>query len=531
MKICSLYGAGFYYIPGTDTCIKIGGFVRAEWNVNSNGSFGPITAASYTRGTQTEYTRTRFVTSFDVRSQTEYGTLRSYGRGGWQWSTGDYQVGGSQGGSAVATSVGGIGTYYGSGTGGAPAAATWSGTQLGSSSTTYFDRAFVQLAGFTFGKTQSFYDFFNTGAYSNQTSWLWMDTGGSGTPVFAYTAQFGNGLSATISGEDQTEQALPIVSVGGDGTAAKALTPNATYVGNLAFGGFTYSSDFGANSASTGIPDIVGNLRIDQAWGSAQVMGAAHLDSAQYYGSGDAPTYAGLGYGPTGTNAHPSDTWGYAIGGGISLNIPMLGKGDTVSAMANYCSGASRYCSDPAGGVRGNGTMYNIRNGSTVGFGNEADAYYNSTTGGGLELPKMYNIVGGINHHFNDQWQVGLTGAYLNYQANSNAVNTIFCQGTTSASAATSAFSSAAVVSQGMSATGCRDWSAWEVSGRVLWNPVANLDVSLEVLYHKVDSAMKGLVVNAASGTSTAAGVPSTLTYGDVGEFAGIVRVQRNFYP
>ncbi|MCZ7642006.1 MAG: porin [Pseudorhodoplanes sp.] len=28
VKVCSLYGAGFYYIPGTDTCIKIGGFVR-----------------------------------------------------------------------------------------------------------------------------------------------------------------------------------------------------------------------------------------------------------------------------------------------------------------------------------------------------------------------------------------------------------------------------------------------------------------------------------------------------------------------
>ncbi len=23
VKICSLYGAGFYYIPGTDTCIKL----------------------------------------------------------------------------------------------------------------------------------------------------------------------------------------------------------------------------------------------------------------------------------------------------------------------------------------------------------------------------------------------------------------------------------------------------------------------------------------------------------------------------
>jgi hypothetical protein len=25
VKICSLYGAGFYYIPGTDTCIKLSG--------------------------------------------------------------------------------------------------------------------------------------------------------------------------------------------------------------------------------------------------------------------------------------------------------------------------------------------------------------------------------------------------------------------------------------------------------------------------------------------------------------------------
>ena len=31
VKICSLYGAGFFYIPGTDICIKIGGWVRAEY--------------------------------------------------------------------------------------------------------------------------------------------------------------------------------------------------------------------------------------------------------------------------------------------------------------------------------------------------------------------------------------------------------------------------------------------------------------------------------------------------------------------
>src|SRR4030095_9534860 len=38
VKICTLYGVGFYYIPGTDMCIKIGGYVRAEYAYGVNGS-------------------------------------------------------------------------------------------------------------------------------------------------------------------------------------------------------------------------------------------------------------------------------------------------------------------------------------------------------------------------------------------------------------------------------------------------------------------------------------------------------------
>ena len=39
VKICSLYGAGFYYIPGTDTCIKLGGYLRVDMGVNTNSVF------------------------------------------------------------------------------------------------------------------------------------------------------------------------------------------------------------------------------------------------------------------------------------------------------------------------------------------------------------------------------------------------------------------------------------------------------------------------------------------------------------
>ena len=47
VKICSLYGAGFYYMPGTDTCLKVGGFVRAETMVNSGGSFSQLVDGNF----------------------------------------------------------------------------------------------------------------------------------------------------------------------------------------------------------------------------------------------------------------------------------------------------------------------------------------------------------------------------------------------------------------------------------------------------------------------------------------------------
>jgi hypothetical protein len=80
VKICSLYGAGFYYMPGTDTCIKIGGFVRAEVNLNANGSFAVMAAGDFdsnANGSRQTW-RSRAGVTLDTRTQTEYGTLRSY---------------------------------------------------------------------------------------------------------------------------------------------------------------------------------------------------------------------------------------------------------------------------------------------------------------------------------------------------------------------------------------------------------------------------------------------------------------------
>jgi hypothetical protein len=40
VRVCSAYGAGFFYIPGTETCLRIGGRVRADYLYNE-----PLTRA------------------------------------------------------------------------------------------------------------------------------------------------------------------------------------------------------------------------------------------------------------------------------------------------------------------------------------------------------------------------------------------------------------------------------------------------------------------------------------------------------
>lgn len=36
VRVCDMYGAGFFYIPGTETCLKINGFVRAQYNYSDD---------------------------------------------------------------------------------------------------------------------------------------------------------------------------------------------------------------------------------------------------------------------------------------------------------------------------------------------------------------------------------------------------------------------------------------------------------------------------------------------------------------
>src|ERR1700722_15394766 len=81
VRICSLYGAGFYYIPGTDTCIKLGGYLRVDVLANTNaddtGNYSSVGSAR-NRFTDSFYWRSREDLNIDTRTATEYGVVRTF---------------------------------------------------------------------------------------------------------------------------------------------------------------------------------------------------------------------------------------------------------------------------------------------------------------------------------------------------------------------------------------------------------------------------------------------------------------------
>ncbi|WP_275787667.1 porin [Pararhizobium gei] len=69
VRVCDAFGAGYFYIPGSETCLKIGGYVRFETSFGDDPYTGDdIGWSGFSRGT----------IRLDARSNTEYGELRSF---------------------------------------------------------------------------------------------------------------------------------------------------------------------------------------------------------------------------------------------------------------------------------------------------------------------------------------------------------------------------------------------------------------------------------------------------------------------
>src|ERR1700744_477013 len=80
VRVCTAYGAGYFTIPGSNTCLKIGGAVRASYTVRPAAPSNAINQAS-TNIAQAPYPRSatydhaRAYLNLNARSETDYGPL------------------------------------------------------------------------------------------------------------------------------------------------------------------------------------------------------------------------------------------------------------------------------------------------------------------------------------------------------------------------------------------------------------------------------------------------------------------------
>ena len=482
VRICTLYGEGFYFIPGTDTCIKVGGYVRMDIGIFASGSHGPYIAGGAARDNREDtpfyQTRTRGVLSMDARSQTEWGTLRAYVRAGWEMNS-----------STLAYSPGVDTTYRGA---------------------TYWDRAFIQFAGLTVGKTQSFFDF-----YANALNYTTLIVAGSdtghGINLLAYTMSFGGGFSATISLEDTVHRRTGIWDA-----SQFALVAGTAAIGLV-------GPNYGNYAAAT-YPDIVANVRVDQPWGSAQIMAALHNANGSCYG-------VFCNAGPGLLNNGP-DAAGFAVGAGVMFNVPWA-QGDQFWLQGTWARGAAsylgvnKYVANDAAQIYRGGAPLNLGGDGRVMLAWGLDGIFQTPglgQSGDVELTEGWQVSAAFQHYWTPALRTSVFGGYarLDYPGDAIGVGSgargAFCSGNQTGG---TAFIPNVV-------NGCDPSVAvWQVGYRTVWSPVRNLDLGVEVLYTHFDQNFDGQWQMPATGARSI----GVYQAADADVWSRLIRFQRNFWP
>jgi hypothetical protein len=460
VKVCSLYGAGFFYVPGTNTCLKIGAYIRSDHGYGNLGSTASYTTtqgntgsnANGLRNGQDFYSfRARVNLTTDWRTQSDYGVIRAYAAIIAQQTNGATSNDAAPSGSAG------------------------------------FLRAFIQFAGFTFGHAVSYFDFFN-GADYGYVPGNTASTGVLGTDIIAYTWQLGNGWSASINLED--------------GTTGRARSSTNASLANQ-WGTATSLSTVTNSAEKARSPDIAGNIRIDQAWGSAQVMGALHNASGGYY--------AGVGTlnatNVVNTNGHPGDVWGWAVGAGFRLNNFLMPK-DRFEFQATYGKGATGYVTTQS---------QSIFSGNVISNAYTTDGVY--VTGSDIELTEAWNLQFGYEHYWNAQWRTSIYDTYaeVNY---SDTAAARMCGTATNANA---------TAMGAVTPTNCSpSFSSNNLSTRTAWNPHPTLEIGLDLIWAHFNTGFKGLGTLNASTAGLTAG---PLTIDDQDRYLAVLRVQKTILP
>ncbi|BCG95966.1 porin [Mesorhizobium sp. 131-2-1] len=162
VKICDVYGSGYFYIPGTETCLRIGGFVRYDIGIGDREGHQDVDDVLGDGTNDTYHKQARFTLKTWTGQETELGTLKTFTETRFNFKDGYHDDAGSS---------------------------------------TSLNFAWIQLGGFRVGKDESAFNTFN-GYAGNVIDDTIVPYGEFDTNVIQYYFDAGNGFSAVVSLED-----------------------------------------------------------------------------------------------------------------------------------------------------------------------------------------------------------------------------------------------------------------------------------------------------------------------------------------
>ncbi|WP_284286024.1 porin, partial [Methylobacterium gregans] len=388
---------------------------------------------------------------------------------------------------------------------------------------------------FTAGRASSFFDFY-AHDFEIQAGTLGSDV--ASTNLAAYTATLGNGFSATVSMEDPSFRRTPVYSPANVAAATSVLGNSSLQTFAVTQAPAPVFLGFNGVGAPVGLgfedviqrnrmPDFVGVLRYDQPWGSAQISGAVHEVNIGTLNTAAAQI---VGANP-GTLGRTASEYGWAVQGGLKINLPFIAPGDTLYLQGAYAEGAGMYSGVSAWAGSYIQSATSLQGAPFQQF--FSDAVLNPLNNR-LELTQTFSVVASLLHYWNPTLRSALFGSYG---------EVAFAPGARAAQASYNGLGIAGITNIGAFGSSyynlnqiLRDTYAFNVGGSLIWSPVKDLDIGVEGVYQNY-GVQSGRVIDANRSpgvtsqtllnAAVAAGTLRTVTNADV--FQVRARVQRDF--
>jgi Porin subfamily len=509
VQVCNVGGITGWVLPGSDTCVKLSGYITAQFeggNLNTQYNYGSVGAllgsATFATNQPALYSALSAATAglghsgvYQLNQRILVRNNDTFLRDETGWTT-----------------RANFGFDFASNTAYGPLIGHFdinseTGNGFDNVNQTYLNTGYVTWAGITAGKAASFYSF--TGGGDNWANFASPDQKGFNEPdLLAYTMSFGGGFSATIAAQSPGQNGLFGASgcgtreggVNNGGPLGGAGASGCGGAGNLVLGGQRW-------------PDIVGNLHVKQGWGEAQISGVLHNVNARAVDAYGAP-YTNYAFntdcGLTGLvpcNGQINKT-GWGIDAGVKVNLPSFGAGDDFLITGSYTQNALWYSGLPDmmwgenGQVNGNGQPWYA-----------SDAYFNPLTNQ-WSNPTAWSVSGLFEHHFTPQFYVDLEGSIGGIKW-SNMGGGCYVLGF------------GCGVAQFINGPLSPTTFTWLIGADLGWNPVTNLNFDLELMYQSTNQTQpSGFIGTWDPGAGVF--VPGQW-HGTSDGFAGRLRITRYF--